>query len=155
MGKSVRPWQDTAYVLTLFGRTVSEARRNLQRHVLKWSAKGRCPEWANGGLVLSAGGWGAVKEAYRDGIRLAGDERILGTSEFVEIPPKVGLKQAGEAYNRRMRIQSADMDLSGVITAVCRYLNIDEKELAYDISGKGASKITVMPQGANTLLLLK
>ena len=65
------------------------------------------------------------------------------------------MKQAGEAYYRRMRIQSAGMDLSGVIAAVCRYLNIDEKELAYDISGKGASKITVMPQGANTLLLLK
>jgi chromosomal replication initiation ATPase DnaA len=28
-----------------------------------------------------------------------------------------------------MRIQAAGMDLSGVIAAVCRYLNIDEKEL--------------------------
>jgi len=126
MGKRVRPWQDTAYVLTLFGRTISEARRNLQKHVLKWSAKGRCPELTGGGLVRSAGGWRAVKEAYRDGIRLAGDERILGSSEFVETT----LKQAGEAYDRRMRIQSAGMDLSGVIAAVCRYLNIDEKELA-------------------------
>ena len=29
-----------------------------------------------------------------------------------------------------MRIQSAGMDLSGVIAAVCRYLNVDEKEPA-------------------------
>jgi len=56
MGKKIRPWQDTAYVLTLFGRTVSEARRNLQRHVLKWSTKGRCPELTGGGLIRSAGG---------------------------------------------------------------------------------------------------
>ncbi|MBW2615410.1 MAG: hypothetical protein JRD02_04450 [Deltaproteobacteria bacterium] len=41
MGNKIRPRQDTAYVLTLFGRTVSEARRNLQRHVLKWSTRGR------------------------------------------------------------------------------------------------------------------
>lgn len=126
MGKRVRPWQDTAYVLTLFGKTISVARRNLQKYVLKWSAKGSCPELTGGGLVRSAGGWGAVKEAYRDGIRLSGDERILGSSEFVEST----LKQAGEAYDRRMRIKSAGMDLSGVIAAVCRYLNIDEKELA-------------------------
>jgi len=130
MGKKIRPWQDTEYVLKLFGRTVSEARRNLQRHVLKWSTKGRCPELTGGGLVCSAGGWRAVKEAYQDGIRLAGDERIPGSSEFVEIPPKAGLKQAGEEYDRRMRIQSAGMDLSGVIAAVWRYLNVDEKEPA-------------------------
>jgi len=126
MGKRVRPWQDTEYVLTLFGRTVSEARQNLQRHVLKWSGKGRCPELTGGGLIRSAGGWRAVREAYRDGIRLAGDERILGSSEFVETT----LKQAGETYDRRMRLQSAGMNLSGVIAAVCRYLNINEKELA-------------------------
>jgi len=126
MGKTDRSWQDTEYVLTLFGRTVSEARQNLQRHVLKWSGKGRCPELTGGGLIRSAGGWRAVKEAYRDGIRLAGDERILGSSEFVETT----LKQAGETYDRRMRLQSAGMTLSGVIVAVCRYLNINEKELA-------------------------
>ena len=34
MGKMDRPWQDTAYVLTLFGKTFSEARGNLQKHVL-------------------------------------------------------------------------------------------------------------------------
>ena len=49
----------------------------------------------------------------------------LRSSEFVETT----LKQAGEAYDRRMRIQSG-MDISGVIAAVCRYLKIDEKELA-------------------------
>ena len=126
MGKKIRPWQDTEYVLKLFGRSVSEARRNLQRHVLKWSTKGRCPELTGGGLVRSAGGWRAVKEAYQDGIRLGGNERIPGSSEFAGTT----LKQAGGAYDRRMRIQSAGMDLAGVIAAVCRYLNADEKEPA-------------------------
>jgi len=136
LGKRDRPWQDTEYVLALFGRTVSEARRNLQGHVAKWAAKGRCPELTGGGLIRSVGGWRAVKEAYRDGIRLASDERILGSSEFVEKT----LKQAGEAYDRRMQLQSAGIDLSAVIAAVCRNFNIDEKELA------GTTKRLKIPQ---------
>ena len=126
MGKKVRPWQDNEYVLTLFGRTVSEARRNLQRHVLKWSGRGHCPEFTGCGLIRSAGGWRALKEAYRDGIRLASDERILGSSEFVETT----LKGAGEAYDRRMRLQSAGTDISAVIASVCRYYDTDEDELS-------------------------
>ena len=66
-----------------------------------------------------------VKEAYRDGIRLTSDERILGSSEFV----KTTLKRAGEAYDRRIKLQSAGIDLSAVIDAVCRYFGIDPKEL--------------------------
>lgn len=126
MGRATRPWQDTGYVLALFSKSVSQARRNLQRHLAKWAAKGACPELTGGGLIRSAGGWCAVKEAFRDGIRLASDERILGSSEFVETT----LKGAGEAYDRKMRLLSSGIDLSAVITAVCRYFRIDEKELA-------------------------
>jgi chromosomal replication initiation ATPase DnaA len=79
-----------------------------------------------GGLIRSAGGWHAVKEAYRHGIRLASDERILGSSEFVEAT----LRQAGERYDRRMQLQAVGIHLSTVIAAVCRNFNIDEEELA-------------------------
>jgi REP element-mobilizing transposase RayT len=125
MGKKDRPWQDTEYVLSLFGEIASEARRNLLDHVLKWLKKGRCPELTGGGLIRSAGGWRAVKEAYREGIRIFGDERILGSSDFVEET----LKCAGEAYNRRLQLQSAGVGLSDVIAGVCRYLSIDENDL--------------------------
>jgi len=50
----------------------------------------------------------AVKEANRDWVRLASDERILGSSEFVEET----LKQPSEVYERRMRMQSVGIDLS-------------------------------------------
>ena len=125
MGRAERFWQDSDYVLAVFGRSVSEARRNLQRHVAKWSKKGRCPELTGGGLIRSAGGWSAVKEAYREGIRLASDERLLGSSEFVEST----LRVAGEAYDRRLRWQSSGEGLSELIEVVCNSLGIDEKEL--------------------------
>jgi hypothetical protein len=54
------------------------------------------------------------------------DERLLGSSEFVEST----LKRAGEAYDRRMRLQSAGMGLSEVIGAACRYLGVEERELS-------------------------
>jgi hypothetical protein len=125
MGKRIRPWQDTEFVLALFGRTVSEARRNLQEYLSKWSAKGRCPELTGGGLIRSAGGWHAVKEAYGDGIRISGDERILGSSDFVETT----LKHSGEVYGRRLRMKRAGIDLAAVVAAVCHYLQVGEKEL--------------------------
>jgi REP element-mobilizing transposase RayT len=125
MGRQERPWQDTAYVLRLFGGSVSEARRNLQRRMAKWQAKGRCKELTGGGLIRSAGGWQAVKEAYRDGIRISSDERILGSSEFV----KNTLEAAGEELDRRMRLRKAGLDLSAVIGEVCRYLEVDASEL--------------------------
>ena len=125
MGRAVRAWQDTDYVLRVFGRRVAEARGNLQRHVVKWSKKGRCLELIGGGLIRSAGGWSAVKLAYRDGVRLAGDERLLGSSAFVERT----LKGAGEEYDRRMRLQGAGSDLSELVGAVCQYLGIDPREL--------------------------
>ncbi len=109
-----------------FGRRVSEARRNLESHVCKWFDKGRCPQLTGGGLIRSAGGWHAVKEAYWDGVRLACDERILGSSEFVE----TALKHFGEIYDRRMQLQSAGIDLTALIAAVCRWLDIDDKEMA-------------------------
>ena len=126
MGQEDRPWQDTRYVLALFGRGLSEARRNLQRHVAKWASKGRCPELTGGGLIRSSGGWRAVGEAYREGIRLASDERILGSSEFVERT----LKGAGEEHDRRARLRSAGVDLESVVEAVCRHLGVDQSELA-------------------------
>jgi hypothetical protein len=45
---------------------------------------------------------------FRDGTRLAGDERILRTSEFVEKT----LKEAGEGYDRKVRFQTTGVGLS-------------------------------------------
>jgi hypothetical protein len=54
-----------------------------------------------GGLIGSAGGWRAMRAAYEAGIRLTSDERILGSSSFVEKT----LDSAGEDYDRWMRLK--------------------------------------------------
>jgi hypothetical protein len=84
MGKKDIVWQDTAYVLALFGKTVNDARKSDAHYVSKCAGAGRRPELTGGGLICWAGGWRAIREAYEAGIRLTSDERILGSSSFVE-----------------------------------------------------------------------
>ncbi|MGB5617241.1 MAG: hypothetical protein WBM78_10400 [Desulfobacterales bacterium] len=78
-------------------------------------------EGSNAKRYLKNGPGGFYREAL-DGIRLASDERILGSSEFVEAT----LKNAGEFYERRMRMQPVGIDLSAVTAAASCYLGIEE-----------------------------
>ncbi len=125
MGNTSHSWQDTQYVLALFGKTIDVARRNLEKRMRQWAARGRCPELTGGGVVRSSGGWRAVKDAHRAGIRLTGDERILGNSEFVQKT----LDAANEAYDQKRGLQSIGTDLSGLITTVCAHFEIEDKQL--------------------------
>jgi hypothetical protein len=77
-------WQDTNAVLQRFSRQYSRARALYRAFVADGIARGRRPDLVGGGLIRSAGGWKAVSGLRRGRERYAGDERILGDSEFVE-----------------------------------------------------------------------
>jgi REP-associated tyrosine transposase len=79
-----------------------------------------------GGLVRSAGGWRSVRAAYRQGIRLTSDGRILGSSEFVE----QALSKADEGYERRIKFKAAGLDLDAVIDTVCAHFDIMPEDLS-------------------------
>jgi REP element-mobilizing transposase RayT len=84
MGRKKHEWQDTKYVLSYFGKKVSESRKGYLSYVKKGIDQGRRPELTGGGLVRSLGGWSMVKKLRLKGQdRIKGDERILGDSEFV------------------------------------------------------------------------
>ena len=83
-GRLKQDWQDSEYVLSLFGHKVGEARRRYRAYIEKGVGMGRRPEFTGGGMIRSVGGWDAVKAMRRGQLRLKGDERILGDSDFVE-----------------------------------------------------------------------
>jgi REP element-mobilizing transposase RayT len=83
VGKIVNDWQDRDYVLRWFGRRQGAAIRAYRDFVASGLGQGRRPELVGGGLIRSAGGWSAVKALRRRGMREKGDERILGSSDFV------------------------------------------------------------------------
>jgi len=94
MGRVERGWQDREYVLRFFGERENEARREYGSFVAMGVEQGRKPELVGGGLLRSVGGWRELKGLREEGIRVKGDERVLGRSDFVE----EALKEAGEGW---------------------------------------------------------
>jgi REP element-mobilizing transposase RayT len=84
LGKIENDWQDCDYVLKWFGNGQKDARRTYRQFIKKGLNHGHRPELVGGGLIRSVGGWSAVKALRRSDAQEAADERILGSSEFVE-----------------------------------------------------------------------
>ncbi|MBI2889534.1 MAG: transposase [Nitrospirae bacterium] len=84
IGHVERDWQETEAVLERYGRTLVRARRAYRRFLQEGMARGRRSDLVGGGLVRSAGGWAAVRELRRGREAYLGDERVLGSSRYVE-----------------------------------------------------------------------
>jgi REP element-mobilizing transposase RayT len=106
MGRCRADWQDTDYVLKLFGGPIRQARKLYREFVQKEARGGRQPELSGGGLVRSLGGWRAVEAMRSSGDRTVGDERILGDGDFVE----AALAAGSERLERRSLLQAAGYD---------------------------------------------
>ena len=89
MGKKKQKWCDTEYVLSYFGKKVSEARKSYLLYVKKGIDQGRRPELVGGGLVRSLGGWSAVKK-----LRLKGQEGMSCT----DVAKRLRMSQPGVGY---------------------------------------------------------
>jgi hypothetical protein len=114
-------WQDTQYVLRLFGRTDGQARRLYEAFVTDGIAQGRRPELTGGGLIRSSGGWSKVKIQRLQGIRKKSDERILGGENFVETI----LQQAQEEMEQASRLRQRGLDMEVLLSRVADYCAVD------------------------------
>jgi len=125
MGKTEAGFQDIEYVLNLFGQSEKAARRAYESFVAQGVKHGRRPDLVGGGLLRSIGGWAELKE-FRDlGIRIKGDERLFGSSDFVE---RV-LKQADEQLEEKYRLRVSAISLQGLMDKVARYYKIPAEDL--------------------------
>jgi REP element-mobilizing transposase RayT len=135
MGQAQYEWQDTDYVLRLFGKSVAAARRAYAAFVAKGQHQGRRPKLVGGGLIRSVGGWQALRDYRSEGIRVKGDERILGKSDFVE---RV-LQKANEELAQRTLLQATGPDLEQLIKAVAKFYHIDIAELKTSCKARNVS----------------
>jgi len=120
MDKLAYDWQDVDYVLKMFAQRGGTARRSYAIFVEKGAKLGRRPELTGGGLVRSAGGWSALMALRSKSFRIMGDERILGSSMFVEEV----LRQANEAYERKTYVQAKGLNLEYIKLKVSEYFDI-------------------------------
>jgi len=125
MGKVPRDFQDIEYVLNLFGKKVSAARKGYRAYLAKGVEQGRRPELVGGGLIRSAGGWSVVKAMRRAQSRMKGDERILGDGEFAQSV----LDEAKEQYEKRYLLQAQGHDLETVAQRVSALLGINPEQV--------------------------
>jgi REP element-mobilizing transposase RayT len=124
-GKIERNWQDAAYVLALFGKKVGAARQAYSEFVARGVSLGKRPELVGGGLIRSLGGWHAVKALRRGESRLKGDERILGSGDFVMNV----LEGAQEELVRRHRLERQGYDLERVARRVGELFALETEEI--------------------------
>ena len=136
MGKQKRAWQETAYVLSVFGSSAAAARRSYAAYMKRGYGQGRRPELTGGGLIRSLGGWAAAKKLRIKGQdRLKGDERILGDSDFVTSI----LAEANEKLDRYYDIKKQGYTIETVEKRVIEIFGV-EKDVIYS---KGRRKIQV------------
>jgi hypothetical protein len=125
MGRIKNHWQNTEYVLGMFGKTKRDARRMVATFMAKGVSQGRRPDLVGGGLVRSTGGWTTLKGLRKSGTRIKGDERILGSSDFVENV----LKAANEALEEKAQLDAMDLGLDQLIFRVADCCDIDPVDL--------------------------
>ena len=125
MGKRESQWQDTDYILRLFAKTAATARRRYLRFVAEGVAQGRRPDLIGGGLIRSAGGWSSVKSLRKMGEYQKGDERILGSGDFVE----EALAQAEESLERRYRLKAKGYEFGKIVHRVAEVTGLRAAEV--------------------------
>jgi REP element-mobilizing transposase RayT len=125
LGRRKNDWQDAEYILHLFADEEASARRRYGAFVKKGIEQGKRSDLIGGGLLRSQGGWAAVKSLRRSGSYQKGDERILGSTDFVEEV----ISEAEEKFGEKYRMQTEGYDLEKLIQRVAEIMDMDPEEV--------------------------
>jgi putative transposase len=123
LGKTRNTWQDRNYVLGWFVSIIIE--------------RGRRPDLVGGGLIRSLGGWSAVKALRSQGLAEKGDERILGSGQFVERM----LAEADSKLRHQIRARDLDKQIETVINQVCAREEVERDALRFGSRRAQVSKV--------------
>lgn len=121
LGRRAAPWQAVSEVLGLFGGRTVAARARYEAFVAAGVSRGRRSDLQGGGLVRSHGGWTGVKDLRRGRESYTGDERVLGSSQFVET-----LREELEAHDPTPRPAP---NAERLVAAVCASLEVSPGSL--------------------------
>lgn len=127
-------WQNQDYVLNYFGKKCSAARKEYRKFVEDGLHQGHREDLVGGGVLRSIGGWMFLEECQRKGDYIKGDERILGSSDFVTQV----LKRADEALKEDNLLKRKGIDFEFLLAKVAKSCDIDVEDL---LSGTRKRKI--------------
>ncbi|MFC1896201.1 transposase [Thermodesulfobacteriota bacterium] len=139
MNKTKQAWQNVYYIYGLFSDKESSARKRYRKFVEKGISEGNRPDLTGGGLLRSIGGWTVLKELRQGAIRVKGDERILGDSDFVENV----LRSAEEGLEQKYDLKARGYDFNRVVERVAEVMSMAIEE----VTAFGKSPQTVKARG--------
>ena len=125
IGSVKREWQDRDTVLAYFGKRRKRAIEKYEDFAGEGIEAGSRPELVGGGLIRSLGGWSQVLSLRRVGSKVFSDERILGSSEFVNNV----IADAEEKAKETLRLTLKISDLPSLALKVCEGQGVDEAGL--------------------------
>jgi putative transposase len=125
MNKTKQPWQNVDYVYGLFSEKKRLARTRYRMYVEKGILDGKRPDLTGGGLLRSTGGWAVLKGLRKVGIRVKGDERILGDSDFVENV----LRSAEEELEQKYDLKARGYDFNRVARRVAEVMEMETEQV--------------------------
>ena len=120
VGNITTEWQRIDYVLGLFGKRKTEARKHYRRFVVKGVEQGQRSEFTGGGLLRSVGGWAELAALRRGSDWVKSDERILGDSDFVDMV----LRHADEHMENRYRLKSEGVEFDDIAERVAQVMDL-------------------------------
>jgi len=119
-------------VLLHFANTIKESRRRYRQFVKNGIDQGKRPELQGGGLVRSAGGNRAGLHGRKKDEREKGDERIVGSGDFVSNV----LKKLDEFDEER---KGYSLTLDELIDRIARRFNIDKAHITSNMRQRNIS----------------
>ena len=141
LGREQHEWQDTDYVLKLFGSTKRKSLRNYESFIEAGMNQGRRPELIGGGLVRSVGGWSSLKALRKQRVQVKGNERILGSGAFVE---RV-LRYADEDFEESFLLQRQGWNFETLLSRVADYYGLEPESIT------SGSKVRMIVKGRDIL----
>ncbi|UCF72437.1 MAG: transposase [Deltaproteobacteria bacterium] len=137
VGKVKRVWQDTVTVLSYFGTRSKEAMLHYESFVRDGISQGRRPDLVGGGLIRTLGGWAQVLSMRRKGIRVASDDRILGSGEFVGNL----ISEVDKREKETLRLSSKLTDLATLGRKIAKDQGLLESDLRSGSRNRRVSRI--------------
>jgi putative transposase len=125
MKKTEQAWQNVDYVYGMFSEQKKMAPKKYRVFIGKGIPAGRRSDLSGGGLLRSVGGWTFLKGLRKNGIRVKGDERILGDSDFLETV----LKTAQEELEQKNDLKNKGYDLDRVAQRVAELMSMEIEQV--------------------------
>ncbi len=131
LNKHKQQWHSTNATLKHFGTTARRAKSANIKFMKEYRTCHQYVDFSSGGLIRRHGGWHGVERTRQEHIICIGDERILGSSEFVES----ALRHDKLSTEKATTLARTGWDIEKLTEWVCEYTGIDQDDLSAKARG--------------------